>query len=74
MPEAISASIRAELDQTPEWWDRQFTALVRKQIPSDAAFHAGHDVVGPVRSMGGTIVVGERCVGCGVTIERPPDG
>ena len=29
----IPPDIRAELDQDPEWWDRQFDALIRKLAP-----------------------------------------
>lgn len=40
----IAPGIRAELDQTPEWWDSQYRALERKQILRDAASHDGHRI------------------------------
>lgn len=43
-PPPIPASVRGELDCTPDWWDAQYDALVKKQIPRDAASHAGHDI------------------------------
>ena len=42
---SIPPSIRGELDQTPEWWNAQYKALVRKQIPRDLASHEGHNIV-----------------------------
>lgn len=44
MTEPIPASIKAELDQTPQWWQAEFDALVRKRIPRDYEYHAGHDL------------------------------
>lgn len=38
-------STHGELEQTPEWWDRQYQALERKHIPRDAASHDGHSIV-----------------------------
>ncbi|WP_067198901.1 hypothetical protein [Microbacterium sp. XT11] len=74
MPEPIAASIRAELDQTPEWWQQQYDALVRKQIPRTPEHHAGHDLAEPIRSWGGATLTRPWCTSCGVPIERAPDG
>ena len=69
----VRDAIRAELDQTPEWWDQQYRALVEKQIPRDADSHRGHDIEEPITFWSGD-QIGPRCLDCGVTIERPPDG
>lgn len=74
MAEPISASIRAELDQTPAWWDRQYRELVAKQIPRDSGSHDGHDIEEPVQFWSGGYAAAPYCLDCGVTIERPPDG
>lgn len=45
---AIVADLRAELDQTPAWWDRQYEVLVRRCFPPkpfDLAEHIGHEVM-----------------------------
>lgn len=74
MSDPIPAAIRAELDQTPAWWDREYDRLVKKQIPRDAAYHAGHDQDEPITFWGGGYSAGRWCITCGVSIERPPDG
>lgn len=74
MAEPIPPAIRAELDQTPEWWDREYDRLVKKQIPRDAEYHREHDVEDGIQSWSGVYVTGPWCIDCGVTIERPPDG
>jgi len=72
--DSIPPSIRAELDVTPAWWDEQFRALVRKQIPRDAASHAGHDVDRDeymLRSSNGEMIyyaTRSWCATCGVEI------
>ena len=66
----ISPAVRAEMEQTPEWWDGQYRALVRKQIPRDAASHEGHRII-DIRTYA---TERHACADCGVTIERPPDG
>lgn len=63
----IHPAIRAEFDQTPEWWDRQYRALERKQIPRDAAYHEGHNVV-DFRTYASAVVLRE-CADCGVSID-----
>lgn len=74
MSDPIPADIRAELEQTPAWWQRQYDALVRKQIPRDAASHEGHDIAEPLRSWAGAVVAMSRCIRCGVTLDEVPDG
>lgn len=74
MVDPIPAHIRAELDQTPAWWDRQYRALVAKHIPRDYASHDGHDIEEPIQFWGGGNASEPYCIDCGVTIERPPDG
>lgn len=40
--------IRAELEQTPSWWLRQFHTLVAQtfdRAPFDAAAHEGHQLI-----------------------------
>ncbi len=66
-------AIRAELDQSPEWWDRQFRALIQKQIRRDAASHEGHELEEPITFWSGH-EIGARCLDCGVMTDRPPDG
>lgn len=44
----VPADIRAELDQTPAWWERVYVSLVRSNFPPkpfDPAEHVGHDIV-----------------------------
>jgi len=72
MPEPIPAHIRAELDQTPAWWDREFDRLVKKQIPRGIEYHQDHDL-DRVENWSGRVLV-EWCLECGVTVDRPPDG
>lgn len=57
--ESAIRSIRDELDQTPAWWDRQYSGLVARTFytaPFDPAAHEGHDVV-EVRNWTGAVVV-----------------
>lgn len=42
--EPIAPGVAAELDQAPDWWDRHYRALGRKQIPRDVASHEGHRI------------------------------
>lgn len=63
----IAQSVREELDQTPEWWARQYRALIRKQIPRDAAHHDGHNIV-EARTYGGRTLY-RTCVDCNVGID-----
>ncbi|GGH34128.1 hypothetical protein [Microbacterium album] len=67
MPDPVPAPIRAELDQTPEWWDRQYRELVRERIPRDAASHEGHDL-DEISTYDGT-TLRRWCVDCGVSID-----
>ncbi|WP_292698088.1 hypothetical protein [Microbacterium sp. 69-10] len=63
MISGVTPVVRAELDQTPEWWDAQYRALERKLIPTDAASHEGHRIVEERR-----ICVAEPtryCIDCG---------
>lgn len=69
MPDPIPADVRAELDQTPEWWDRQYEALVKKQIPRDAAYHRDHEIEEPITFWGGGYAAGSYCIDCGVRID-----
>ena len=74
MSDQIPPSIRAELDQTPAWWDRQYTALVKKQIPRDWDYHQRHDLDEPITFYASGYEMRRYCLDCGVSIERPPDG
>jgi hypothetical protein len=74
MARQITPEIRAELEQTPEWWDRQYQALVKKHIPRDAASHAGHDIEEPIQFYSGGSASKPYCLDCRVTLDRPPDG
>lgn len=68
----IPASIRGELDVTPAWWDRQYQALIRKQIPRNAAWHDGHNVA-EYRTYFSTTVRGV-CVDCGIELDPYEEG
>lgn len=74
MTDPIPAHLRAELDQTPEWWDRQYDALVKKRIPRDFDYHRYHDLDEPITFYASGYEMKRYCLDCGVTIERPPDG
>lgn len=63
----IHPAVRAELDQTPAWWDAQFRALERKQIPRAASYHEGHELDEP-RTYA-DINVRTYCIDCGVGID-----
>lgn len=61
----ISTELRAELDQTPQWWDRLFNELVRQAYtvrPFDPAEHEGHKIV-EAYTFGGALVLRE-CTEC----------
>lgn len=66
--------VREELEESPAWWDRQYQALAKKQLPRDAAAHEGHDLEELIQFWGGGYAGKRYCHDCGVTIERPPDG
>lgn len=66
-----SAALRAELDQTPEWWDSQYRQLVRRQIPRDLASHEGHSIV-EEHTYAGTIIY-RACTDCGVGLSTSDD-
>ncbi|WP_350351896.1 hypothetical protein ABS642_00855 [Microbacterium sp. A8/3-1] len=68
----IAPGIRAELDQTPEWWDRQYRALERKQIPRDAASHDGHRIEG-IRTYAST-TTRRVCTDCQVELDPYQEG
>lgn len=72
--DSITPSIRAELDQTPAWWDGQYDALVKKRIPRDFDYHRDHELDEPITFYASGYEMQRRCLDCGVTIERPPDG
>lgn len=74
MSDPIPAHIRAELDQTPGWWEQQYQALLKARIPRDAASHEDHDIEEPIEFWSGGYAAPPYCVDCGVSIERPPDG
>ena len=65
---SIPPSIRGELDQTPEWWNAQYKALVRKQIPRDLASHEGHSIERVRTYMNALMYV--TCTDCGVSIRE----
>ena len=68
----IPASIRAELDQTPEWWDGQFRAAVAATIPRNPEAHAEHSIVETRTFTGRTVRT--YCVECGVSIDPYEEG
>lgn len=63
----IHPAIRAELDCTPQWWDNQYQALIRKQIPRAAGYHEGHEIE-EERTWAST-TVRRYCIECGVPID-----
>lgn len=68
MADHIPADIRAEIDQTPEWWDREWGELNRRCFPPkpfDPAEHEGHDLIEIVAY--GRRVVRVICTECGVS-------
>lgn len=68
----IHPAIRAEFDQTPEWWDQQYRALERKQIPRDPAYHEGHNLIEICTLTSG--IVRRECADCGVSIDPYTQG
>lgn len=72
MAEPIAPGVRAELDQTPEWWDRQYRTLERKRIPRDIASHDGHSIV-EHRTYCST-TVRRHCADCGIEIDPYEEG
>lgn len=67
MPEPIKPAIRAELDQTPDWWDSQYRQLERRQISRAAADHEGHDIVEDRRYTSTTI--NRTCTTCSIDLD-----
>lgn len=65
----IPPALRAELDQTPEWWDRAFQALVRATTPRDAEYHRDHDVHDIVDYTYNGYRFSTHCLDCGIDIE-----
>lgn len=62
----ISSEVRAELDQSPAWWDREYRALVRKTHPRKPFApedHEGHDLV--MFGTYGSTTVTTVCTQCG---------
>lgn len=65
---SIPAAVRAEIEQTPEWWDGRFAILMRQcfePAPYVAAEHEGHAIVTTYRygdSVGGPVA--EHCTEC----------
>jgi hypothetical protein len=60
-----SSTVRQELDQSPEWWDREYRALMRQVFPPkpfDPAEHEGHCIVED-RTLGG-VVLFQACTEC----------
>lgn len=46
-PPHIAKAIRDEINQTPEWWDREFRRLTRETFrpkPFDITEHEGHEI------------------------------
>ena len=72
MPDPIAPAIRAELDVTPAWWDRQYQALVRKQIPRNAAWHDDHTTVEHRTYFSTT--VRRHCTDCGIELDPYEEG
>lgn len=70
----IPPALRAELDQTPEWWDRAFQALVRATTPRDAEYHRDHDVHDIADYTYNGYRFRTHCLDCGIDIEttQPP--
>lgn len=72
--ETIPHAVRAELDQTPEWWDAQYRTAISEAfmpVPFDPAEHDGHALV-EFHRYGGTATV--VCTECPtrLTPRRPP--
>lgn len=67
----IPEPLLAELEQSPEWWDREFEALVRATTPRDAEYHRGHRLREPSNAALASLltVLAERGL---VTPERVP--
>lgn len=65
----IPPALRAELDQTPEWWDRAFQALVRATTPRDAEYHRDHDVHDIADYTYNGYRFRTHCLDCGIDIE-----
>lgn len=70
--EPIAPNVAAELDPTPDWWDRQYRALERKQIPRDAASHDGHRIE-EARTYAST-TIRRICMDCGIEIDPYQEG
>lgn len=70
----IPAAVRPELDQTHEWWDRQYDALVKARIPRDAEYHREHDIEEPIQFWSGNYATKPWCIDCGIQFMRAPDG
>lgn len=71
-PLAVAPSVRIELDQDPAWWDREYRALERKQIPRNAASHEGHCIVEHRTYLSTT--VRRHCTDCGIEIDPYEEG
>lgn len=71
-PPAVAPSGRSELDQSPAWWDREYRALERKQIPRDAASHEEHHLVEHRTYLSAT--VRRHCTDCGIEIAPYEEG
>lgn len=67
MTDPMPPGIRAELDQTPAWWDQQYRALERRQISRAAADHEGHDIV-EHRAYTSTTIA-RTCTTCSVELD-----
>lgn len=63
MDSGIAPAVRAELDQTPEWWDAHYRKLSQKLIPTDLPSHEGHEIEEMWRY---TVATPDRyCTSCG---------
>lgn len=69
---AVSPALRAELDQTPAWWDREFARLSRKSLPRDTASHAGHSLEETFTY--GSTTVRRICTTCGIELAPRQEG
>ncbi|GAA5198646.1 hypothetical protein GCM10025773_12100 [Microbacterium jejuense] len=65
LPAPIPTPVRQEMDRTPEWWDREYRALVRRVFPPkpfNHAEHEGHNIVEDI-TYGGR-VTHRACIDC----------
>ena len=63
----ITPAIRAELDQTPAWWEGLYRKALENTIPTDAAHHEDHEIEEMQTYC--SQYVRRYCIDCGVGID-----